>query len=539
MGLRINTNISSLDALRNLQLSDRAQQQSLTRLSSGLRINSGADDPSGLVISNRLGLQIAALQQDSANSQNGANLIATADDALQKVNDLLVGIQKSVQFALSTGSNSPDQIAAEQASVDQSIAAIDRIAATTRYGDRQLLNGSSAYQLNGVGVLSSTEAAASATGFTDINIQSLRFAGTNNSRTISLQVTQDARRADFVASGVGTTGAAATLRITGNRGSAQIVLAQGSSATQFTAAINAVSDQTGVFAQSSVAGSTEVLSETLGSGALAKIDVVAGTLSGTLIARSSTDVGTAFTGVSSTNTATGGTLSNNGVDAKVSFNGLSYTGQGVAFNINSGDAQFSFNLNKNLYDSTLVGGGTLASITASTQATATITVLRTGLEFQVRENNTSNDRLAVGIASARSADLGTATSHDLISEATNGGNFAATVTQGGFLASLISGQGNDLTQNASNAQTISKAAADQVSKLRGFIGAVESFNLQPNVDSIAVATQNLQSSQSAIKDLDFAAETANFTRTQILFQSGIAALASAKTIPQSVLTLLR
>ena len=89
MGLRINTNVSSIRALRNLRANDRNQARSLERLSTGLRINRGSDDPSGLVISEQLRSQVAALQQATTNSQNAMNLISVADAALGEVSNLL------------------------------------------------------------------------------------------------------------------------------------------------------------------------------------------------------------------------------------------------------------------------------------------------------------------------------------------------------------------------------------------------------------------------------------------------------------------
>ena len=104
MALRINTNISSITALRNLQAADRAQQKSLERLSTGLRINRASDDPSGLVISEQLRAQIRGIKQALENSQNASNLISTTEAALNEVSSLLLGIRESILFALNTGS---------------------------------------------------------------------------------------------------------------------------------------------------------------------------------------------------------------------------------------------------------------------------------------------------------------------------------------------------------------------------------------------------------------------------------------------------
>ncbi|MDQ7781147.1 MAG: flagellin, partial [Planctomycetota bacterium] len=130
MGLRINTNIPSLRAIRNLRINDWRQQLSLERLSTGLRINRASDDPSGLVISELLRSQIRGLKQAAENTQNANNMIAVADNALDEASTLLAGIKESIVFALSTGGTSTEQLLAEQSSIDNAINAINRIAET-------------------------------------------------------------------------------------------------------------------------------------------------------------------------------------------------------------------------------------------------------------------------------------------------------------------------------------------------------------------------------------------------------------------------
>jgi serine/threonine protein kinase len=104
----------SLIGQRNIEQTDKSLSQSLERLSSGLRINSAADDPAGLVISQQLRAQTASLQQAQENSQNASNLVGTADAAMNEVSNLLIGIRQAAVFAMNTGGTSSDQIAAEQ-----------------------------------------------------------------------------------------------------------------------------------------------------------------------------------------------------------------------------------------------------------------------------------------------------------------------------------------------------------------------------------------------------------------------------------------
>ncbi len=209
MGLRINTNISAITALRILKVNQRSQATSLERLSTGLRINRGSDDPSGLVISEQLRTQLSSLNQSISNSQNATNLLNVADAALASVSDLLVEIQTSITFAQNTGGSTPEQIAAEQDAVDQAVSAIDRIATTTRFADRALLNGEAAFQTS----------ANVPDYFDDVDIKSISFPSDTFERTLEVTPLVNPQRAEIRITGasVPTSSGNTTIRITGAR----------------------------------------------------------------------------------------------------------------------------------------------------------------------------------------------------------------------------------------------------------------------------------------------------------------------------------
>ncbi|HEX4142696.1 MAG TPA: flagellin [Pirellulales bacterium] len=139
---RINTNVSALIAEQNLATANNQLQTSLTRLSTGLQINSGADNPSGLIAAASLGSDITGVQQGINNSQLATEIISTADGGLSQVQQLLNTIQGLVNESANTGALSTDQIAANQLQVDSSLQAIDTIANTTTFQGKQLLDGS-------------------------------------------------------------------------------------------------------------------------------------------------------------------------------------------------------------------------------------------------------------------------------------------------------------------------------------------------------------------------------------------------------------
>lgn len=139
---RINTNVSSLVAQNRLNRTNAELNTSLTRLSTGLRINTGKDDPAGLIASEALRSDITSINKALSNTQRASQIIATADSALGQVSSLLNDIRGLVVEAANNGALSDDEIAANQLQVDSSLEAINRISQTTTFQGRRLLDGS-------------------------------------------------------------------------------------------------------------------------------------------------------------------------------------------------------------------------------------------------------------------------------------------------------------------------------------------------------------------------------------------------------------
>jgi flagellin len=142
MALRINHNIASLNANRNLGLTNGSMEKSMQKLSSGFRINVAADDPAGLVISEQFRAQIAGLNRAIQNSEGSISMIQTAEGALTEINNLLISMRELAIHAANEGFNDSDQLAADQAEIEQAVKTIDRIAANTQFGTKKLLDGS-------------------------------------------------------------------------------------------------------------------------------------------------------------------------------------------------------------------------------------------------------------------------------------------------------------------------------------------------------------------------------------------------------------
>src|SRR4051812_5033100 len=139
---RINTNVSSLVAQNTLGRSNADLEQALGRLSTGLRINTGKDDPAGLIASENLRSDITSIKKAISNTDRANQVIATADSALGQVSGLLNDIRGLVTEAANTGGVSAEQIAANQSQIDSSLEALNRIAQTTTFQGRRLLDGS-------------------------------------------------------------------------------------------------------------------------------------------------------------------------------------------------------------------------------------------------------------------------------------------------------------------------------------------------------------------------------------------------------------
>lgn len=182
---RINTNVSSLIAQNILGRSNQALEQSLERLSTGLRINRGKDDPAGLIASENLRSDIVSVRSAITNSERANQIIATADSALSEVSALLNDIRGLVTQAANTGALSDDQIAANQLQVDASLNALNRIAQTTEFQGRRLLDGSLGFIVTEGSGFSSVQ---------DLQIHQANL-GTTGSQAVNVQISSAASQA--------------------------------------------------------------------------------------------------------------------------------------------------------------------------------------------------------------------------------------------------------------------------------------------------------------------------------------------------------
>ncbi len=475
---RINSNVGALIANTNLARSQGSLSTSLQRLSSGMRINTGADDPAGLIASETLRSELQGIQTGIDNSTRANNVIATADGALSEVSNLLVSIKGLVVQAANSGALSPDEINANQLQVDSAIASITRISNSTSFAGLKLLDGSLGYITSGV----------TASAIHDVHINNASF-GTQPTIPVVVNVLQSAQPAAlrFQASAVATS---ITLEIAGRIGTEVLSFVSGTKSSAIAFAINRVSDSTGVSAAISSAtnASSGITLNTLGYGSKEFVSVNV--------------LGNPNSFVTQT---TAGNIQQRatGRDAVASINGAQAIGDGLNISVNNTSLSISLNLDR-----------------AFGVGTESFTVTGGGAIFQLGPQVQSNQQVNIAIDSVSASRLGNA-SDGYLTDITTGGS-----------ASLVAGK-------ASRASKIIDDAINQVSVIRGRLGAFQKNTLQTNINSLQVTLENVTSSESDIRDTNFAQETSNLTRNQILVQAGTSVLAQANQTPQTVLNLLK
>lgn len=480
---RINTNVPALTAIHQLTANNKSLTTSLERLSSGLRINRGADDPAGLIASESLRSEIRGISTAIDNSERAINVISTADAALGEVSKLLLDLKELTVQSANDGGLSDDEIEANQQQVDSLLVAIDRIANSTQFNGKKLLNGQLKYTVDGQD---------------QANLARLQVYGArvpdNGTLNVDVAVTQSAQTAQlnidfggstgFQAGGTLSTGNGVTLEIRGSLGTTLLSFASGTTASKIAAAISDTSQLTGVSATASATG-LAFNSTKFGSAEFVSVRAINGTFA--------------------VNKGDQGDNEDRGRDAQVFVNGQAASVKGLTASIRTAGLDLVTELSQSF---------------GTTTGSDSFTITGGGANFQIGPNVNADGRVSLGIESITTANLGT--------------------VQDGFLSSLGTGGSAELVtpENLPAAERIVSAAITQISTLSGRLGGFQANQVETNLNSLRVALENVTASESAIRDTDYSSEVANLTRSQILLQSTTKTLGIANQIPQSVLSLL-
>lgn len=516
---RINTNIPSVIAQRNLRSVQSELQTRFERLSTGLRINRGADDPAGLIISERLRANIAGVNQGISNSDRAANVIATTEASLAEVSDLLNSIKGLIVESANTGANSEAERQANQLQIDSAIQSITRISNTASFGSLKLLNGDLDYTLSGRNPNSIVQAQVWNASF--VNQKTLN---------VSVDVIASAQTGALYfqpPSGAGTILSSTTLQIAGNRGVEVITLTSGTGLASVVAAVNNLSNLTGVRARlinNDATSGMVFYSTDYGSNSYVSVKRLQGPAPAAdsfssnifkFVNDAPPPSGSPFGWAS---LISGGSVTvsqrDEGRDVQALVNGNLATGNGLSLKVNSSALSMDLLLSESF-------------ATNPAGAVSTFDITGGGSLFQLGPDVSALQQANFGMPSIAASNLG----GTLI-----GGSLA-------FLNSLTTGSANSIAASVARrdftqASDILEKAIDQVSQLRGRLGAFERNVLSPNQRSLTSSLENLTASNSSIRDADFAAETSRLTRAQILSQSGTTVLQLANQSSQSVLQLL-
>ncbi len=482
---RINTNIASMNAINKLVANNTDLSTRLERLSSGLRINTGKDDPAGLIASEVLRSEMAGLKAGIDNSTRASNVIATAEGALNEISALLIDIKGLLVTTANTGALSDEEVDANQLQVDSAINSIQRIANATEFEGMKLLNGNKAYNLSDVDSTDITEARINAAKLIDGAVMQVDLAMVTSAQT---------GMAFF--SGATLSTADMTIQIGSNRGNTELTFAAASTVANVRQSINSVKEVTGISATLSSNGTTlKLASVDFGTDAYTSVSILAGQ-----------DDATNDTFVlNKDNASNSASAKDYGVNAVASVNGTQATANGKKLTIRTTMLDAEIDLT--------------AAAAMSTTATSTFYVTGGGANFAIGSRVDAVGLESIGIMNVAPSQLGNNTD--------------------GHLNTLKSGATNALSgDNLYTAQRIVDDAILNISTLRGRLGAFQKNVLETNINSLKISLENVTASESAIRDADFATETAAMTRSQILVQANTSILSMANSLPQSVLALL-
>ena len=479
----INTNTPSLNAQRNLNASQSALSTSLQRLSSGLRINSAKDDAAGQAISDRMTTQINGMNQATRNANDAISLSQTAEGAMNTITDNLQRIRELAVQSLNAGNSSSDRTSMDS-EVQQLKSEIDRVAQQTSFNGIKLLDGSFSNQAFQVGANSG---------------ETITMTSISSARTSALGQ-------GYGASQLGTTLTAAT----GITGAGQYTFAAGGKTYD-------------VYQGTNVGGDAQSLANAVNSIGVPGVTATAAKTS------------TTGTNAAAANSAAG--------TAVVTINGK-------AINVNMVGSVSSTNV-----------ANTMAAINTNSAATGVSAELSgSGLKLTAIDGrNISMTFAAGGATGATLGDAGlgtvTATTYGKYDIAYAGDASLAPVTIGGSAAATVTGQASgtltpaatgtqlallDITTvaNSTTALATIDNALTSINSSRGSMGAYQN-RFSSAIANLQSTSENITAARSRIRDADFASETANLTRNQILQQAGIAMLSQANSLPQGVLSLLR
>lgn len=482
MSLRINHNIDSINAHRNLQRNSSRVSKSLQRLSSGMKLNTAGDGPASFVASEQMRAQISSIDQALKNSEASVSMVQTAEGALGELNSMLVGMRQLALHAANEGANDAVMVEADQNEISNMLSAIDRISNTTTFGSRTLLDGSN--------------------GVTGIAVgKGLQFVSgdvkTKSSETEGYAVT--VKSLSTQASLVGTT--ALTEEIV-KAGETLSITEGGKNATYTTKESDSVESAARNFAAAVENAGLNVKLK-LNDNDMIEVKHNAYGSSPSFEALSSSG------GVLSENASTFQKASE-GKDLVGKINGEAAMGKGKTLTGTDGNentAGLTVRFHGELTGQTNDDGTIVGNVNVSQNSLGFHIGPGRGHKVNVAIQDTSSDQLGRGVD--------------------NDSNFEG-----------LSDVDVRTEEGAQDALIVIDKAISDVTQLRGDLGSFQKNTLEVNIANMRVASENMVAAESSIRDVDMAQELANYTRNNLMIESSTAMLAQANHMPRKVLRLL-
>ncbi|EDO9396714.1 flagellin A [Campylobacter coli] len=575
MGFRINTNVAALNAKANADLNSKSLDASLSRLSSGLRINSAADDASGMAIADSLRSQANTLGQAISNGNDALGILQTADKAMDEQLKILDTIKTKATQAAQDGQSLKTRTML-QADINRLMEELDNIANTTSFNGKQLLSGNFINQEFQIGASSNqtVKATIGATQSSKIGLTRFETGGRiSSSGEVQFTLKNYNGIDDFqfqkvvISTSVGTglgaladeinknadkTGVRATFTVE-TRGMAavragttsdtfaingvkigKVAYEDGDANGALVSAINSVKDTTGVEASIDANGQLLLTSRegrgikiegSIGGGAFINKDMMEnyGRLS---------------------------LVKNDGKDISISGTGLSFTGFGasnfisqVSVSLRESKGQLDANTADAMGFGSVNKGLVLAASSIADYMSAEGSGFSAGSGYSVGSSKGYS-----AILTANAIAISSASAISKIYNVSQGSGFSSGSTLSQF-ATMKTSAGNSLgakdetagvttLKGAMAVMDIAETAITNLDQIRADIGSVQN-QVTSTINNITVTQVNVKAAESQIRDVDFAAESANYSKANILAQSGSYAMAQANSVQQNVLRLLQ
>ena len=476
--LVINHNTQAINTHRRLLDVDSRMKKTLEHLSSGEKIVRAADAPAQLMISEQMRAQIASVIQAIDNAHTGVSMVQTTEAALDEVNRLLVGIRQRAIHAANEGANDPNMLAADQFEVTNSLESIDRIAQFAQFGKKKLLDGS-----NGVNGLAAGEGLV----FVKATPQTRPSPATG----FEVNIRQAATRASFTSEPVTKEmiDKGVTLSFEENGRVASLTTKAGEDIDVVVRKLQNAFVKDGLDLEVSKTQDDRVMITHKKYGAEENFTVVADMAN--VVSEKANDP----------------VVVHNGFDVAGSINGQLATGKGRILTASSGTDAHGLQV--------LYTGMTPED---PNKPVGSVKVNQGSLVFQIGPDVGQKVKVALNSVNTRTVALN-------VPNASHYKNLSEVDVR--------------TPQGAEDTMRLVDKAIDDITVVRGELGAIQKNAMEANIRSLNVSREELTSAESVIRDADMAAEVSEFTRNQVIMQSGIAMLGHANQLSQNVLTLIR